>query len=605
MPSVRVHDILRDAEGGTWFALDGAGLAHLPPHWRDFASFRHLPGEAASLSSPRVRAIALDEDNAAWVATGERRARSHRSGQRHDRAAPARDSGSHRAISPRSCRSARHASGSAIATAWCCSDSNGASSVEMPVDLTRTDALPPPGYVTSSVRAPTATSGPYRSAAASRCCAARSGGRRACCAATRRPTRRSATPTSPRSRSTRRQRHGSRRRAASNVSTGSRACSSPIAGIPHERIHALGFAADGELWLHRVGALERYRIDGVTALRSLRFEATDGWPAMEASAMAVASDGAVWVTSSRGLWRVDPKTRAIRRFDASDGLPSSEFRFGALARGQRRHAIRRHRGRRRSRSIRRTCISIRRRRRCGCSASACGAPGASSRSIRPRRSICSYDDLDFSVAVRALSYANPSSNRYRFQLAGFDPEWIDSERGERTYSQLPAGEYTLQVRAANADGAWSALAPIAITVARRAWARPPRSSRYALAVIAVALALLYAYRLRIKRRHALVARRNAAAKRRAARRGEVELPRHDGSRDPHADDRRARHERAPALDAARRAPARLCQGDPSIGRAAAAARQRQPRHRAHRGRQVRARRSRARSGRARCARSQR
>ena len=69
MPSVRVQDIMLDAEGGTWFGLDGAGLAHLPPHWRDFASFRHVPGEAASLSSPRVSAIALDDDNAAWVAT--------------------------------------------------------------------------------------------------------------------------------------------------------------------------------------------------------------------------------------------------------------------------------------------------------------------------------------------------------------------------------------------------------------------------------------------------------------------------------------------------------------------------------------------------------
>ena len=38
LPEVRVHDVLRDAEGGQWFALEGSGIARLPPHWRDFAS---------------------------------------------------------------------------------------------------------------------------------------------------------------------------------------------------------------------------------------------------------------------------------------------------------------------------------------------------------------------------------------------------------------------------------------------------------------------------------------------------------------------------------------------------------------------------------------
>jgi signal transduction histidine kinase/CheY-like chemotaxis protein len=117
----------------------------------------------------------------------------------------------------------------------------------------------------------------------------------------------------------------------------------------------------------------------------------------------------------------------------------------------------------------------------------------------------SHDDLDFTVAVRALSYANPASNRYRFQLAGFDPEWIDSPRGERTYSQLPPGRYLLQVRAANADGAWSALdPPVAVTVAPPVWAQPVAFVAYAIALLAIAFALFHAYRLRTKRRHALV-----------------------------------------------------------------------------------------------------
>ncbi len=347
MPSVRVHDILRDAEGGTWFALDGAGLAHLPPHWRDFAGFRHLPGEAGSLSSPRVRAIALDEDNAAWIATA---------------------SGALDRIDPVSGTIERRLRGTVGASSFFTAilperrhrlwlgDRNGlalrdldsASSVEVPVDLTRTDALPPPGDVTSLVHASDGNVWAVSlGGGVSLLAPPESGGAPR---VLRRYTVTDKTIGDANITALVLDAHGSPWIAtASGVERldEEQGTFVSIAGIPHEHIHALGFAADGQLWAHRLGALERYRIDGVTALRSLRFEAIDGWPAMRVSAMAIDADGAVWLTSSRGLWRADPRTRVIRRFDTSDGLPSPEFLFGALARGRDGTLVRRLRGRRR------------------------------------------------------------------------------------------------------------------------------------------------------------------------------------------------------------------------------------------------------------------
>ena len=497
LPDVRVHDVLRDAEGGEWFALEGGGVAHLPPHWRDFASFRHVPGETASLSFPRVRAIALGADDAAFVATGNGAL---------DRIDP---------VTGRIERLLRGTPGSTTYLAvlpegrgriWLGDRDglalhalDGGAAVELPVDLVRTDALPPPGYVTDLARA----------ADGNVWAVSRGGGVSLLAPEPPRVLHRytpadktlgdadiaalaldaSGTPWLA---------------TASGVERldEEQGVFVPIAGIPHERIHALAFAADGELWLHRLGALERYRIDGATALRSLRFEAGDGWPAMRASALAVASDGTVWVTSTRGLWRVDPKARAIRRFDASDGMPSSEFSAPALAQssdgtlyaGSEDGVIAFNPAHLHfdtpAPPLRLVGLSVRR-----------GGRTVELDTAAPIE--LSYEDLDFSVAVRALSYANPSSNRYRFQLTGFDPEWIDSERGERTYSQLPPGKYTLQVRAANADVAWNALEPIPITVASPLYARPIAFVGYALALIAAALALLVAYRMRIRRRHAL------------------------------------------------------------------------------------------------------
>ena len=72
------------------------------------------------------------------------------------------------------------------------------------------------------------------------------------------------------------------------------------------------------------------------------------------------------------------------------------------------------------------------------------------------------------------------------------------------------------------------------------------------------------------------------------------VPRQHEPRDPHADDGDARHDRAAAADAARRAPARVRDDDRALRRHAAAARQRHPRLLEDRGRPARARRRRAR-----------
>jgi signal transduction histidine kinase/ligand-binding sensor domain-containing protein/CheY-like chemotaxis protein len=499
LPEVRVHDVLRDAEGGQWFALEGSGIARLPPHWRDFASFRHVPGDAASLSYPRVRAIALDERNAAWVATGngalDRIDTTTGAIERRLRGTPG-STGYLTAVLPET----RDRIWLGDRNGLVLHSLAGGATVELPVELTRADALPPPGYVVSLVRA---SDGDVWAAAR--------GGGVALVA-----------PDPPRV--LRRYMPGEKTLGdADIVALAVDASGQPwiatatgverldantdrfvsIAGIPHELIHAFGFAADGSLWLHRLGALESYRIDGMTALRSQRFEATDGLPAMTASALVVGGDGCVWVTSSRGLWRIDPQSRVIRRFDVSDGLPSSEFRIGALARGNDGtlyagteagvvafDPAQLHLDTPAS-PLRLTGLSVRR--------------GGHVVALDPEKPVeLNYDDLDFHVEVRALSYANPTSNRYRFQLSDFDPEWIDSERGERTYSQLPPGKYALRVRAANADGAWSAIDPaLVVTVAPPLWATPAAFIVYAIALLLIGFALLLGYRLRVRRSHAL------------------------------------------------------------------------------------------------------
>ena len=55
----------------------------------------------------------------------------------------------------------------------------------------------------------------------------------------------------------------------------------------------------------------------------------------------------------------------------------------------------------------------------------------------------------------ALSFAVPEKNRFRYKLAGVDPDWMDAgNRRVAYYNNLRPGEYDFQVMAADSDGIW-------------------------------------------------------------------------------------------------------------------------------------------------------
>jgi signal transduction histidine kinase/PAS domain-containing protein len=62
--------------------------------------------------------------------------------------------------------------------------------------------------------------------------------------------------------------------------------------------------------------------------------------------------------------------------------------------------------------------------------------------------------MEFHFAV--LSYIAPRKAKLRYQLEGFDKDWIDAE-GRRAvlYSNLKPGKYTFKVEGGNADGVWN------------------------------------------------------------------------------------------------------------------------------------------------------
>jgi len=63
-------------------------------------------------------------------------------------------------------------------------------------------------------------------------------------------------------------------------------------------------------------------------------------------------------------------------------------------------------------------------------------------------------DLEFHF--NALSFIAPDKIHYRYQLVGYDKEWVDvTDRRLAFYTNLKPGHYTFRVIAANADGVWN------------------------------------------------------------------------------------------------------------------------------------------------------
>ena len=69
----------------------------------------------------------------------------------------------------------------------------------------------------------------------------------------------------------------------------------------------------------------------------------------------------------------------------------------------------------------------------------------------------SSDDRSLRVEFSALDYSAPDRNRYAYRLQGFDVDWVATESTSRlaSYTNLPPGDYTLQLRGSNRDGEWS------------------------------------------------------------------------------------------------------------------------------------------------------
>ena len=83
----------------------------------------------------------------------------------------------------------------------------------------------------------------------------------------------------------------------------------------------------------------------------------------------------------------------------------------------------------------------------------------------------SHQNNDFTLDFTAFHYADSENNQYAYKLEGYDQAWTFTDHTRRlaSYSNLPQGTYTFDLKASNSDGIWSNPTSLSITILPPFW----------------------------------------------------------------------------------------------------------------------------------------
>jgi ligand-binding sensor domain-containing protein/signal transduction histidine kinase/ActR/RegA family two-component response regulator len=273
----------------------------------------------------------------------------------------------------------------------------------------------------------------------------------------------------------------------------------PTAGA---KVFAFAFDGPDALWLQRLSGLERYERRGGKWQQTASVGIEAGLPSVGAAGLRVDARHRVWMSTTRGLFRWTPSTRRLRQYGVQQGIGSQEFLDRAIAitdEGMLAAATAdggvvlvdtlADEPAPATPTLRFDSFAVRRDGRW------------QSVPLQPAMSL-SPSEHEFTVRARLLAYDDPESNRYWSKLEGFDSDWVQQgASGERSFTGLPGGKYTLRMRASDAAGGVAREQVLKLTVRppwwRTAWART--------ALVLAALLLLWKaasdYRRRLRRRN--------------------------------------------------------------------------------------------------------
>lgn len=231
-------------------------------------------------------------------------------------------------------------------------------------------------------------------------------------------------------------------------------------GLSNPTIWKIYEDSRGDLWFGTNGGLNKLVRAHSTDPSDWHFEhftEEDGLPANHVSGILEDDSGYLWLSTTRGLSRFDPKKTMFKNYDSNDGLQSNDFTNagyfktsdGKLLFGginglnvfdpdsiiENKHIP----------PVVFTDFRI------------FDKPVNLNSDINSVDEIkLSYRENFFSFEFAALDFTLPNRNSYAYRMQGFDSDWIYSgSRRYASYTNLDPGEYVFRVKGSNSDGVWN------------------------------------------------------------------------------------------------------------------------------------------------------
>lgn len=210
---------------------------------------------------------------------------------------------------------------------------------------------------------------------------------------------------------------------------------------------------DSTLWVGTSYGLNRLERDARRRIGFRSWTEKEGLPNNTVHGMLEDASGAVWMSTNKGLARIDPATDRIVSYDRVDQLQGNEFSDGAYFRsrdgkfhfggvnGFNRFDPADIRLRTYAPPVVVTQFAVKEH----------PLPG-----FRPREQIVlDHDDNFFSIRFAALEYIRNENCEYAYRLEGFNDDWVRTSNPTAVFTNVPPGSYAFRVRSTNGDKVWS------------------------------------------------------------------------------------------------------------------------------------------------------
>lgn len=194
-----------------------------------------------------------------------------------------------------------------------------------------------------------------------------------------------------------------------------------------------------------------------------RYTMDDGLPNNTIHAIEEANAGGIWLSTNKGLARLNPVTNAVASFRESDGLQSNEFSDGAAWKSPAGYiyfggiyGFNYFLPEQVTENKIQPNLLVSKLQLAGKTVEENSIQVLKSVQGKVPEYVLERENNFFQLSLKSMSFLNPSKNEFAYKLQGMDKEWnYSGATGNISYTNLAPGKYTLLVRWSNGEGVWT------------------------------------------------------------------------------------------------------------------------------------------------------